>query len=201
MAAQLRLSVQTRRNWLIDAAVFVGGVIATLSGLYFLFLPSGGYRGGRNPMYGVTILFERHTWDAAHTWGGVLMIAAVAVHLALHRHWVSMMSKRIVNSLRSGGTRLSSGARLNVIVDTLIAASFFLTAVSGLYFLFAPSGGHASGARVVWDLAHTWSGIVLVVAAVAHLVIHWRWVKNVTRRAIQSALPSPARRGEALAES
>ena len=56
------LSAKTKKNWLIDAALALGGVIAALSGIYFLFLPSGGYKGGRNPMYGVTILFERHTW-------------------------------------------------------------------------------------------------------------------------------------------
>jgi len=201
MGTQLRLSLQTRRNWLIDAAVLLGGLIATLSGIYFLFLPSGGYRGGRNPMYGVTILFDRHTWDAAHTWGGLLMIAAVAIHLALHWRWVSMMSRRVVNSMRSSGTRMSRGARINVAVDALIAVSFVVTTVSGIYFLFPTSGAHNSGAGVVWDLVHTWAGIVLIGAAVAHFVIHWRWVKNVTRRFVPSVWPVPAPRDKALAES
>ena len=42
------LSLQTRLNWLIDASVFSGGVISGITGVYFLFLPSGGYRGGRH---------------------------------------------------------------------------------------------------------------------------------------------------------
>jgi hypothetical protein len=55
-----------------------------LSGIYFLFVPFGGYRGGRNPVYGVTILFSRHAWDGLHTWSGVLMIAAAVFHLTIH---------------------------------------------------------------------------------------------------------------------
>jgi len=191
MSTHIRPSAQTRRNWLIDAALFIGGLVATLSGIYFLFLPSGGYQGGRNPMYGVTILFERYSWESMHTWSGLAMLAAVVVHLAVHWRWVSMMSRRVVNSLRSNGTRMSKGARLNVALDALVALSFVLTAISGVVLLFAPSGGHASGAAVAWDLLHTWAGVVLISAAVVHLVIHWRWVKNVTRRVVLSWWPLP----------
>jgi len=53
----------------------MSALLAALSGIYFLFLPVSGYQGGRNPMYGVTVLFERSAWDDLHTWGGVVMIA------------------------------------------------------------------------------------------------------------------------------
>ena len=84
MSKPIRMSRQTRMNWVIDAAVFLGGIVAALSGIYFLFLPSSGYQGGRNPAYGITILFDRHSWSDLHTWGGVIMIAAIAVHFAIH---------------------------------------------------------------------------------------------------------------------
>jgi Domain of unknown function (DUF4405) len=199
IAKRKGLSAQTRRNWLIDAALFLGGILAALSGVYFLFVPSGGYQGGRNPMYGVTVLFSRQTWDAVHTWGGVLMIATVAIHLAIHWRWVVMMGRRVASSLRPGGSRLSHGARLNVTLNALVAVSFLVTAASGIYFLFAPSGSHGVGHSVTWDLIHTWAGVVLIVAAVAHLAIHWRWVKNVTHRLAQSLRPQP-RWNEAPAE-
>jgi membrane protease YdiL (CAAX protease family) len=86
-----------------------------------------------------------------------------------------------------------------VALNALVAISFFVTAASGIYFLFAPSGGQGVGHNVTWDLIHTWAGVVLIVAAVAHLAIHWRWVKNVTQRLALSLWPQP-RRGEALAE-
>jgi hypothetical protein len=200
MSNKIKMSLQTRSNWLIDVAVFAGGILAALSGVYFLFVPSGGYQGGRNAMYNIQIFFERHTWSDLHTWGGILMIGAVAIHLAIHWQWVKRMSKRTVQAIRPGGNKLSKGAVVNVIVDAAIALSFLLCALSGVYFLFAPTGGYQGGqnvgwdpnvifSRTTWDLIHTWSGVALIVAAVIHLAIHWRWVKNVTTRFFLSLLP------------
>jgi hypothetical protein len=197
------MSMQTRKNWIVDAAVFLGGIVAALSGIYFLFLPSGGYQGGRNPMYGITILFERHTWGDLHAWGGIVMIGAIAIHFAMHWQWVKRMSGRTLEALRPKGMKLSRGAVFNVAIDALVALSFLACAVSGVYFLFAPSGGFQGGgnpgwdpgflfSRTTWDLVHTWSGVVLVIAAVVHFAIHWRWVKNVTARFFLSLLPQPA---------
>ena len=137
----VRMSKQTRANWLIDAAVFLGGLLAALSGIYFLYLPSGGYQGGRNPMYDITILFSRHGWSGLHTWAGVAMIAAVVIHFSIHWQWVKRMSKRTVQALRPEGKSLSKGALVNVAVDAVIALSFLACAISGIYFLFAPAGG------------------------------------------------------------
>jgi hypothetical protein len=208
MSKPIRMSSQTRKNWLIDAAVLLGGMLAGLSGIYFLFLPSGGYQGGRNEAYGLRILFERHTWDDLHTWGGVLMIAAVAIHLAIHWSWVTMMTRRMVKAVQSKGSSLSRGSKINVAVDALVAVSFLLCALSGVYFLFAPSGGFQGGSnaawdpgllfsRTTWDLIHTWSGVVLGAGAVVHLAIHRRWVKNVAARFFRSLLPQPPEREEA----
>ncbi len=102
------ISKQTRNNWLIDAAVAIGAVVAALTGIYFLFLPAGGYQGGRNPAYGITILFSRQTWDDLHTWFGALMIAAVVIHFAIHWHWVKGMAKRIARTITSGARRCAS---------------------------------------------------------------------------------------------
>lgn len=189
MSKRITLALQTRTNWIIDLSVFLGGLLAALSGIYFLFLPSGGYQGGRNPMYGVTILFDRHTWDDLHTWTGVAMIAAALIHLAIHWQWVKMMARRIVNAMRSKGTHFSQGAKVNVAIDALVAISFLVTAVSGLYFLFVPvEGRNAAAAPVIlfsstmWDLIHTWAGVVMIGAVIVHFWIHWRWVVNVTSR-------------------
>ena len=194
----VRMSHQTRANWLIDAAVALGGLLAALSGIYFLYLPSGGYQGGRNPMYGITILFSRHSWSSLHIWTGVIMIAAVVIHFAIHWKWVKRMSKRTVQALRPEGKSLSKGALVNVAVDAVVALGFLVCAVSGIYLLFAPAGGHNPGldpnflfSRTAWDMLHTWSGVAMIVAAVIHLAIHWRWVTNVTIRFFLSLKPQP----------
>ncbi len=194
--SQVRISNKTRANWLIDVAVFFGGLLAALSGIYFLYLPSGGYRGGRNPAYGLQILFERHTWSDLHTVAGLAMVVAVAVHVAIHWRWVKMMARRVWTALTGGEASMSRPARLNLILDAVVAASFGLCALSGIYFLFVPGGQGALDpnllfSRTIWDLIHTWSGVLLIVAAVVHLAIHWRWVKNVSKRFFQSLLPQP----------
>jgi len=187
MSKKITMSSQTRANWLIDLTVLVGGLLASLSGIYFMFLPSGGYQGGRNPMYGVTLLFDRHTWDDLHTWTGIAMIVAAVVHFAIHWQWVKTMTRRIVNAITTKGSGLSRGATLNVIVDATVAISFLLTAVSGLYFFIWPSEG-AGISRVIlfnsatWDLIHTWAFVIMVGAILIHFWIHWRWVTNVTSR-------------------
>jgi len=194
---------QIRKKWLLDATIFLSGLAAALSGIYFLFIPSGGYQGGRNPMYGVTVLFSRHTWEDLHTWGGVLMIAVAVLHFAIHWRWVKVMSKQTVKALLSRETRLSKGPRLNVTISAVVAVSFLLTAVSGIYFLFAPSGGFQGGinvgwdpmflfSRTTWDLIHTWAGVVFIGAVAVHFWIHWQWVKTMTKQFFRSLLPQPA---------
>jgi preprotein translocase subunit SecY len=196
------ISWQTRKNWLIDFAVFSSAWLAILSGIYFLYLPSGGYQGGRNPMYNITVLFTRHTWSDIHTWGGLLMIVAVAIHFAIHWQWVAMMARRMAGVLRRRGTRFSRGAKINLAVNVIIALAFLITAVSGIYLLFVP-GGHQAGplaasdsdflfTHLTWDLVHTWAGVTMTVAAMLHFAIHWRWVVKVTWRFFQ--LPEQARR-------
>jgi hypothetical protein len=197
MKKRISISAQTRNNWLIDVAVFFGGLLAGLSGIYFLYVPSGGYQGGRNVLKEVMIIFDRSSWDTLHTWAGVFMILAAILHFTIHWQWILTMIKRIMTLLRSGGTNMSSGARFNLVISLLVALSFTSTAVSGIYFLFAPVGGYQGGrnlawdpglifSRATWDLIHTWSGVILILAAVVHLIIHWRWVVKVTKRLLGS---------------
>lgn len=201
-AKPIRISRQTRTNWLIDTAVFLGAVFSIFSGIYFLVLPDG-YEGGRNTWYGVVLLFTRQTWTDIHLWGGVLMIMAVTVHFTLHWNWVKMMARRLRRAVACREDCFSRGAKINVAVDALIALGFLVTAVSGLYFLFAPvSGGYQGGrnplwdagwlfSRTTWDLLHTWSAVIMIMAAMLHFVIHWRWIVNVTRRFFLSLRPRP----------
>ena len=189
------VSQQTQKNWWVDAGLFGSAVIATFSGIYFLFLPSGGFQGGRNLLYNVQIPVNRQTWDDLHTWGGVAMIVATAIHLAIHWPWVVSMARRTWNELTGKCGCMNSRGRWNLILNTVVAISFVLTAISGVYFLFVPGGRWAADpmilfARATWDMIHTWAGVVLIAAAVTHFSIHWKWVTKVTRKMIAMAFPS-----------
>jgi hypothetical protein len=187
MVGKRSLSSQTRNNWLIDALLLSSAVIASFSGLYFLFFPNGGYQGGRNPTYGMTLLFDRHSWGDIHRWGGVIMIAIVLIHLPLHWGWVKSMTRRIIRHLTGKSANLNARSRFNIFINLLVALSFFVTASSGLYFLFFP-GGHGRALpdpailfpRAIWNFIHTWGGVVLILAAVVHFMIHWKWIVKVT---------------------
>jgi len=185
----MKISKTTRNNWMIDAVLFTSGIIAALTAIYFLFFPIGGFQGGRNPMYGITFLFERTTWDDFHTWSGIILVAIAAVHLTIHWNWVVNMARRSWNELRQWRSSFNRRGRYNLVLNLVIALSFILTAASSMYFLFY-SGGRSGATPTLlfsystWDLIHTWSGTVWIVAAVLHFAIHWGWVVKVTRTVV-----------------
>ncbi|MCA9958482.1 MAG: DUF4405 domain-containing protein [Anaerolineales bacterium] len=202
MTKRNKPTAQTRNNWLIDTAVFSGALLSMLSGIYFLYAPSGGASsGGRG---GSGYIFTRATWEDFHVWGGLLMITAVVVHLTVHWRWISMTTRRLWQKTCGQACRISRGAWVNIIVDGLIALSFIVTAVSGLYFYFFTEGGYQGGSnpnwdpgiwfsRPVWDVLHTWSGVLLTAMAVIHITIHWRWIVNVTRKQFRAWSPVEAK--------
>jgi hypothetical protein len=182
---QIRKSVssQTRRNWIVDASLFLSAVLVSLSGIYFLFLPSGGYMGGRNPYYGIEIIFERATWDDVHTWSGVAMILIVSIHLPVHWGWFVSMTKRTLKEISGQGQFMSKAGRLNMWLNVLTGLSFFISAASGLYFLLLPLFEFDPGlilSHASWDIIHTWSSVVMILSGVLHFAIHWRWAWKVT---------------------
>lgn len=188
MVRKNSVSSQTRNNWLIDFSLFVGAVIASLTGVYFLFLPTGGYQGGRNPTYGIRFIFDRHTWDDLHTWGGILMIVAAVIHIIIHWSWIKSMTRRILRDIFSKETKLNNRSRTNSGINAMIAMSFFVTTLTAVYLLFIPGGKQGITdpmflfSRTTWDLIHTWSGIIMMISAVIHLAIHWKWVTKVTSK-------------------
>ena len=89
MTIKKSVSKQTRDNWIIDAGLFLSAVMAILSGAYFLYLPVGGYQGGRNPAYIAEIFgMNKDLWIDIHTWTGYAFVILVLVHLLLHATFI-----------------------------------------------------------------------------------------------------------------
>ena len=101
------------------------------------------------------------------------------------------MTKRIINTMRLKGSNLSQGAKFNVAIDAVVAISFLITAVSGLYFFFVPAQTPFIFSSILWDVIHTWAGVVMISAIVIHFWIHWRWVTQVTSRFFLSLWQRP----------
>ncbi len=86
--------------------------------------------------------------------------------------------------------------RLNYMVDALIALAFVLSALTGLVFIFAGSGGYQGGSneifrtsmlgisRWVWSDLHLWSSLILILGVGLHFVLHWKWITCVTERLV-----------------
>lgn len=176
-------SPQTRNNFLLDMPMLISGLVSVLTGIYFLFLPIGGYQGGRNPYYGIVIFFERHSWGDIHTWSSIIIMALAALHIPLHWGWIKKMTRSGVRAV-AGKTRLNKFSQFNLFINVLIGLSGLICGLSGLYFLFEPvlvplgSSGWIF-TQFAWDMIHTWSGVVATAAAILHFAIHWRWVTKV----------------------
>lgn len=193
MRKQDAIAPQTRNNWLIDATLFLGAVVAALTGIYFIFFPSGGYQGGRNAAYGLTVLFERHTWEDLHTWFGLLMIVMAIVHIFIHWNWIVTMARRVWLEFTQRGGRFNKRSLTNLLINVAIGLSFLITAISGLYLFFVLGGYNAVDPMILfthstWKLIHLWAGVLMIAAAITHFYIHWRWVVKVSGKMVHAAL-------------
>jgi len=176
------LSSKLRYNWFIDAVLFLGALLAVLTGIYFLVYPVGGYMGGRNPNYGIIFLFGRETWEVLHDWTGIAMIAAALVHVVFHWKWILGTFKRIFQTISHKAERFGNRLLWTIIVDAIIALGFLVSAISGLYFFFAAKDTNWLLLDTAWDMIHTWSSDIMIIAALIHIILHWDWIKNITAK-------------------
>jgi hypothetical protein len=173
-------------HWVTVFLLSVSGLLTALTGIYFLFLPSGGYQGGRNPHYGQTFLFDRDIWVSIHTWAGIVMVAVSLLHIVLHWQWVVEMGRRSLAIVRGNRKPFNRKIWTRLGIITAIGLLFLGVAASGIYFFVLPGGQGSSKtvqflfARSTWDLVHTWTGILMIIAALVHLAMRWKWVARVT---------------------
>lgn len=84
-----------------------------------------------------------------------------------------------------------SKSERNYWIDLILAISFVLSAVSGLVYLVPPAPGTPIRTQVLgigfrfWSDLHTYSGLVMVGGVGLHLVLHWRWMMSMTKKALR----------------
>jgi hypothetical protein len=192
------ISPQTRNNWLIDTALFGSAILMSISGILSLSIPKGGFQRGHNLVATDYLWLSQRTLDSIHTWAGLTLIAVALVHLLIHRKWVVSSARRLVKEWRGQCECMNPRGRFNILLNVVVLVSFTLAAVSGLYLMFVHGGRSAIDSTLLLsrsslNLIHTWTGMIWIVAAVVHFVIHWKWVNKVTRRMLQPAnLPANA---------
>jgi hypothetical protein len=128
----------------------------------------------------------RVTGTAAHEWASLGFALAALVHLVLHRDWVARTAARFF-------ARMSDMSRADLIVDVLTAGAVTAVTVSGLMISRTLSGllGLGTAAAPAWRLVHAASAAAVLVLALAHLALHWKWIV----RAAQLHIVAPIREG------
>ena len=99
-----------------------------------------------------------------------------------------------------------SKTQLNYVLDVVIAVAFIASALSGVVFLFAGSGGYQGGRnpgfrteilgvdRAIWSDLHTWVSLVMIAGVVIHLALHWNWIVCMTKRLISDRQKASSQR-------
>jgi hypothetical protein len=189
-------------HWVTVFLLTVSGLLTALTSIYFLFLPSGGYQGGSNPHHGQTFLFDRDIWVSIHTWAGIVMIAVSLFHVVLHWQWVAEMGRRSLAVVRGKRKPFNRKIWTRLGVVTAIGLLFLGVAASGIYFFVLPGGQGSTKfvqflfSRSTWDLVHTWTGILMIIAAILHLAMRWKWVARVTPSVARTLANRPDRLAE-----
>jgi hypothetical protein len=72
----------------------------------------------------------------------------------------------------------------NYLLDIAMGLLGILLAISSfLLWVVFPRGYHAT--RALWVDIHKWGGLALSILAVVHLVLHWKWLVQMTRRQLE----------------
>lgn len=86
-----------------------------------------------------------------------------------------------------------SKARINYVLDAVIALAFILSAASSMLLWLGGAGGYQSGrnpayqatilsiSRAAWNDLHLWASLVMMAGVGLHLLLHWRWIFCMTR--------------------
>ena len=94
-------------------------------------------------------------------------------------------------------------AKLNYLLDAVIALAFVLSGATGVAFLMMGDGGYQGGrnpgfatsflglSRGTWSELHTWASLVMIAGIALHVAFHWRWIICVSKKMLP-ALPRRA---------
>lgn len=191
MLSQCTISDNTRRNWFVDVLLLISTLLTSVSGLYFLFMPHGGFRGGRNAITNTFLGLSRSVWRDIHIYAGLAMIAIAVYHVVIHWDWIKCTFRRIWKMMRGVNNGGNGSGWTNVFVNLVVTIAFIISAVSGLYFYLVPHGGPGIGqgeqsvflfSRQVWNWLHEWIGLAFIVLFIVHFILHWDWVVRITRK-------------------
>ncbi len=100
---------------------------------------------------------------------------------------------------------MSKKAKTNLAVDSVIAAAFVLSALSGIILFLVP-GGYQGGRNPsygqeilfldhhAWSDLHTWSSFLLVAGMGLHIALHWKWIVCMVKKTLHLGMRKASQR-------
>lgn len=84
---------------------------------------------------------------------------------------------------------IAAAALLTLLLQATSGFILWVALPRGDGFRFRGSGSRLAHdsfgfARETWLDIHQWAGVALIVILLVHLLLHWRWVLNVTKRVL-----------------
>ena len=128
--------------------------------------------------------FLSFTGVELHQWIGVFGGILCLYHLLVHRDWVDIVSRRIFTT-RSGDILAKFG------VDAAVLVGFTGIIATGLVlstWLNLSLSNYST-----WLILHILVSIVTVLALIAKLVLHWRWISRTARVVFSEPAHSPGK--------
>ena len=160
---------KTKNNFWLDVNVFVALLITTITGfLLWLVIP--------HTLDIIFLGFSRSLWVAAHICFGVVGLVGIVLHIVWHWGWLKALRGR---RLREMPEKLRS----NRVVDLVMWITYIATNVFGVIAWVLHLGVDTYIVRLP-DRLHVVFGVAWTILAIAHLVLHWKWIASTTRRCI-----------------
>ena len=83
-------------------------------------------------------------------------------------------------------------SKINYFIDILMLIFFIINSITGLItFFFLPAGikrgAYQEFSGIIkqnWVDVHNWSGLLLLLLVVIHLILHWKWIVSMTKALI-----------------
>ena len=129
-------------------------------------------------MTGITFIITTLSFEDfyLHIAAGLFMTSGVVVHLALHRKWIVIQTKKMLRSYSENDARRKrkrKNINFNYILDLFIGIMFVISTFSGIALIVLDDTS--------WISMHRSSSWLLVIGALAHITLHWRWILNMIR--------------------
>jgi len=160
---------KTKYNFWLDVIIYVVFLITILTGFFlWLIIP--------HKLEVVFLGISRSVWITTHICFGVVGLAGVVIHIVWHWGWLKALRGRPLAGMQKK-------LRANRVVNRIMWFAYIATNISGAIAWALHLGVEPYIVRVP-DRVHVVFGVAWTIFAIAHFVLHWKWIASTTRRYI-----------------